>query len=299
MRFEDRETWGDVLDSHTPRAKGMTINRSMPVIYNTWPSLIDLLDDTFKNKYNEQLWKGYSNGYHNDQSWWGIKGGIPAVENAIRNGWSEGLEKARAALDKVEVPRFQSIKRRKMRGDFGDEIDMQSVYSGNLDRAWTRTRRQMSPSRSPKRITIIVDSALSSSVDARNAFWTGAVALRLNDALQESGRNVQIVSTFTCQYPGEYVNCPTVVLKDYADPLEPEVIAATLSLAGFARSTMFRAAALFEKDINSSWGFPVHMFIPKQFRESSDSVFLISDIWSKEAAEKKIAEMVKEIGGEA
>ena len=109
---------------------------------------------------------------------------------------------------------------------------------------------------------------------------------------------MQIISTSNASY-NNYMLSSNVVIKDYTQPIEPEVVAATLCLAGFLRGPMFKAQALHEKNAEVHFGYPIAHFVPNAFRETSDSVFLLSKIFSKQEAERKIEELVGKIGGEA
>ena len=77
-------------------------------------------------------------------NWFGVEGGVDGVNKAIREGWPEGVKMAneiKEELGNVELPSAPCIKRKRRRGDFGEEVDMQKVYSGQLDTAWTQIQK--------------------------------------------------------------------------------------------------------------------------------------------------------------
>ncbi|MEW6358490.1 MAG: JAB domain-containing protein [Planctomycetota bacterium] len=69
------------------------------------------------------------------------------VENAediftyAKTGWTDGVRRTTEALKCLGIPRISSFHRQRRQGDFGDYIDMQRIYSGDVARAWTKTVR--------------------------------------------------------------------------------------------------------------------------------------------------------------
>src|SRR5712672_397052 len=70
------------------------------------------------------------------ERWLGVEGGSSAVQRIFTEGWPEGVTRTLEALKGLQVRRATSIRRKRIRADFGDAIDMQRVYRGDLANAW-------------------------------------------------------------------------------------------------------------------------------------------------------------------
>ena len=129
-------------------------------------------------------------------SWYGFATQQAGID-AFRHGWPEGAERLEAALRDVTTDvRILSRKRKSEWADTGDDVDMQRVWSGGIDRAFRRTRRQHRTS--PGTVTIAVSQAISSGTPSDQLFWAGAAALRLAMNLENAGHTVEIVANTVC-----------------------------------------------------------------------------------------------------
>lgn len=151
----------------------------------------------------------------------------------------QGVERIEALLSGIVVPAPRSIRRRMTRGDHGDELDIQRVWQGDLDNAWTRAQRQvaMSPSR------ILIQSSIGCNANDDNArvAWRGVAAIALCDALTAAGYTVCLRAVYRGCLPSKsgtregLVNYD-VAIKNAADPLDVHkaacLIASTLLFRG-------------------------------------------------------------------
>lgn len=188
---------------------------------------------------NSGAWNQFANGFHG-ANWFGVdaeKEGAETVykttQRLIENGWTRGAE-LMAQVEGVDAPRATDIRRRMIWTDNGDEIEMQRVYSGNLDTAWRRTRRVNVSG--PVRVRIAVDALAHAIVDSAEMRWRGVAAMRLADALTEAGYMVEIESAF---HGGSFTKLGNVtlrvVVKPYDQPINLPVLAATTALPAFFR----------------------------------------------------------------
>ena len=229
------------------------------------------------------------------EEWWGVSGNYPAVKNLVSTGWHDGVEKANKALNALAVPRIKTVRRRKVRSDFGDHIDMQAVYGGSLDKAWESTRREAGVMQQGNTVTIAVNLSAAWNVTADRMFWKGAVVTILCDELQKSGRNIRIVgySPQSGVYRNGGSKCVLITLKNYQDPLNINVLATTTALSGFFRSYIFKAIRLDENRVRSSLGIPMNDYKPNMLKEESNVVY-IEDVWSQCSAQQ----LINKIGGQ-
>jgi len=169
--------------------------------------------------------------------------GLPDIDqtvDAINHGWSEGVDKVMQATNDLQIDiESTCIKRRRRRSDFGDEIDMQSVYAGDIDRAWTTTARQRTSA--PKQLTVNIDLGANCQIKSDALFWRGAAALYLADKLTDSGYQVAINGCYAIAgvAKGRRNSGVIVPIKRREEPLNLPSLAATVCLAGFLRSALF------------------------------------------------------------
>ena len=171
----------------------------------------------------------------NRAEWYGIDNAptLPEVAAVVRSGWQDGAARTARASDALDVPRVPSIRRRRIRGDHGDAIDIDRVYSGALDTAWSRVAR--AECSAPPRVLIAVDSIAIAYQRAEAMFWKGAAATALADALTAAGYAVKCISAFEGNNYGHRVSC-RVTCKDYRAPWDLATAAASLALPGFFRA---------------------------------------------------------------
>jgi hypothetical protein len=195
---------------------------------------------------NADVWECIA-GLHNDgaePSWWGVRDRAAAID-AVNNGWADGVKRLFDAMGHIEAPAPTSIRRRKARGDFGDEIDMQAVYAGTLDRAWrTRQRKTVQHART---VSIVMQVGAVSEIHAEQMFWRGAACVVLADALTQAGYNVEINGYSACAGLGPDDVDVTLLfpIKASTDPLDVAAIASVVCLGGFHRHFIFKARCAF------------------------------------------------------
>lgn len=174
--------------------------------------------------------------------WLGAPTAREAMERATK-GWAEGAQRALSMMDGVDVEPPESIKRRTMRADQGDELDVHSVYRGDLNRAWSRRTRSPMRARLTIRLVARIDASFTAS--AESLFWRGAAVLKLTDMLEAAGYRVEIIGG---QYfsrvdsSTDHAMLTSFTLKDAGAPLDVEQVAGVLCNAGFFRTFGFRSA---------------------------------------------------------
>lgn len=173
------------------------------------------------------------------REWYGLKQeGIGTLAGVARmatcDGWQRGADMLARIRETLDVPRLGSIKRRRIRSDRGDTIDMQRVYTGQLDTAWTRTART-NKVHNP-RVFIMVDSLASGGMDAETMMWRGAAATMLGDLLSEAGYSVSIASGFIGYTSSRELMDVRVAIKPYNAPWDLNSAAAAVCSPAFFRA---------------------------------------------------------------
>jgi hypothetical protein len=176
-------------------------------------------------------------------AWFGVDT-YSDVQMLLNTGWPNGVARMLEALQGIAAPQAAtSIKRRKTRGDHGDEFDWQAAAQGMTDIAWTRpVLRQIAASRT---VTLFCDLTHGSTymTGAEQFFWRGAAMLYLADSLSAAGYNVRIIGAvrqrlLTALSPIRQFN---VQIKQPDMPVDLNSLASSLCLAGFTRTLIFSA----------------------------------------------------------
>lgn len=206
----------------------------------------DCMSDMIEDKVSEKCSSAYSYFYdsykNNGVSWYGWSMGIEGARHYLQNGWPEELERVRSLLPEIEIPVMRTVRRRHHRAAMGNELDITRVYSGDIDRAWDATYRDAQENRGKFNAVVVVNCATSSRTKSSEAFWRGASAAMLVDAIQKSGRSVQVVLNSTVDSVDRNNNSfnMSVTIKDFDEPLDIERLIVACSI-GFYRSEVFKS----------------------------------------------------------
>jgi len=234
-------------------------------------------------------WHGLENDAKRDEP------GCAAVRRLITQGWERGVALMQEVAASVDLPTPQSIRRRRVWGDFGDEVEMQRVWQGNIDMAWQRMSK--TSGLGPQRVRIVVDSVAHAGLGADTMRWRGVAALRLADALTEAGYSVQVESAFEACSPESYRL--RVIVKQYTDPLDLSSLAATAALPGFFRALIHQWQYYISKGYIPSCGYNVQSLDPANFVDPNDegsAMFVASQkLKSAEDASNWVTECIRSL----
>lgn len=173
-----------------------------------------------------------------ERSWLGVSS-VSELRSVLKNGYPAGVAK----LEQItvgELPAPQDIRRRRVRSDQGDELDMQAVYRGDLSRAWSRTKRQSR--NSVRSVSIVIDLCGNASVTSDQLFWRGAAGLRLANELTNAGYSVAVygaAGAVRIDSTGDHRLAQFVEIKAEDSPLDMDRLASLTCLAGFFRTSLF------------------------------------------------------------
>jgi hypothetical protein len=189
------------------------------------------------------------------ERWFGAPS-FAVLQERLTKGWSEGVDR----LMKIALRDFDtvSIRRRRIRSDQGDEVDMQAVWRGDMSRAWTRTRRQARAG-GVRTVTIVCNLGGSASTSSEKLFWRGASALRLADALTTAGYNVAIIGGEVGSDTGDSKDIQLaqfIEIKAADQPLDLSALASITCMAGFFRTALFAGICVGADMVGdaASWG---------------------------------------------
>lgn len=177
-------------------------------------------------------------GGGSNTSWWGART-LEQARELMANGWSEGA--ARIAELECEAPHVESTRRRRVRAEQGDELEVQALLRGDLSRAWTRTRRQSRPGL--RVIRLLVNVGGPSRTTASELFWRGAAALRAVEALEGAGYSVELWAGSGAEKCSSSIDRAAVFccIKSSDTPLDLSRLAGLVALPAWFRTEVFAA----------------------------------------------------------
>lgn len=203
-----------------------------------------------------------------------------------RNGWAAGVNLLSDIPADDEPPAPRTVRRRMRWGDYGDDVDMQRIWAGQLETAWRRPTKAQA--HGPARFRIIVDSIAPSGENAASMRWRGVAALRLSDALTEAGYSVQVESGFIARGNEDANNkyVLRVIVKPYEAPLDLAALAATTVLPAFFRALGHEWYLIAAPRQITSNAFYVNPLDVKLFSNANDAAPLILATGAVNSAER-------------
>lgn len=278
-------------------------------------SIVELLDYKCENT-NASKFKEYIYGESSQSSSWIGKtnSSNKDVINHALGGDSKMcedlLEKIAAFREQIGADRVDfhdslpKIKRKRIKSDFGDSVDIHKVYQGQLDTAWDRMIRVESPKTSPL-VTLCIDICGSSMENCTDSFWRAAVALHVSNELQSAGKSVKIVVAECAEGAMRDTHkllSNSIVIKDFNQQVAIERIAA-MTHFGFLRTYMFGVMCVQDYACYSHLGSPADLTeenMPIHLREEIETghvKFLhIGRVRGSREAEMELKKIYKRIG---
>jgi hypothetical protein len=134
------------------------------------------------------------------------------------------IKRIERAAAHIKLPPKMDLRRRRVRGSEGDDLDIFAVYRGRLDIAWERTQRR--PITASPMVSIVVNTICNGGEDASVISFRGAVGIVLAQLLERFGYRVRIVFAMGGNIIGGNEKFSVrAVLKDYGKPVNQEAIA--------------------------------------------------------------------------
>jgi hypothetical protein len=198
------------------------------------------LTQPWKISSNKERAENYITKNHGDFGWYGVPS-LDDFHNALANGHAEGLKAIENMLEQVnaKLPRAVGIGRKIVRGDQGDELDIDAVNRGDVSRAWTSRRRLIKRGRSAVRI--VCDIAGNSTVSAESLRWRGVAAMTLAEIMTKAGYKTEIVAGFFVMKCAKNVHevITTITVKAIGTHPDKGLLSTALCLSGFFRTWGF------------------------------------------------------------
>jgi hypothetical protein len=180
-----------------------------------------------RNTQNREFTKEADGGYNWSEDWTGGANTTAKAVAAMSGQYASGaaiIKRIETASANIKLPPKVDLRRRRVRADHGDELDITAVYRGRLDIAWERTQRR--PVTASPMVSIVVNMICQGGADASVMSFRGAVGIVLAQLLERFGYRVRIVFAMGGTIAGADEKFSVrAILKDYGKPVNQEAIA--------------------------------------------------------------------------
>lgn len=197
---------------------------------------------------------------------------------------------------KTSLQTIKKVKRKRIKSGIGDELDINKVYQGNSDTAWSKMIRIESDVKHHL-VTIFVSIGGSWKLKVNDTIWRCAAILKLNNELQAAGKSVKIIvgHGYSEVMRGTRKRLTTsITVKKYNETLSPERLAAMTNI-GFHRVFGFASQDCQEKQVISHRGIPHNVsegFMPihleEEIKAGHTKPIFLSGITSSYGAEQEL-----------
>lgn len=246
-------------------------------IYKHYPSISEFMDVKHHpiNNNHYSVKNNYAPMQTSPMQWYGTRS-REELDDFIQHGWKEGIERAEEIkseiTSEIDMEVMPIPRRRRVFGDHGDEVDMQKVYAGNLDSAWSSCRRTNVVERPIKKVFVSIDATGGTS--AEQMFYKGVCGYILTDLLENSGYRVELVGFYggTGCFVSESRHLYTeVCFKRSDEPFDPNRLIVATALGGFFRYHGFKDILSNPYKALLGLGGAVHS-VPSELRNEDDIV---------------------------
>lgn len=250
----------------------------------------------------------FSSHRPDSMSWLGVPGGWREIIQKTSYGWPDLRKQLEAMMQgiELEIPRLEThtaIRRRKrVRSDHGDVLDMHRVYNGELDKAWELPTRIERMAVNTKRVTLAFDVTANGGVRHDEAMWRAALCTLLTDRLAQLGRVFEVwVIDSTCNPFQDYGAPPNLwsswCVKASGDPIVMDRLCAMVSV-GYMRICGFVAEGCGPWTVSSGFGGALNSGLPASLRERQDggeAVIRIGECYNRWQVIQEFARAIAEV----
>ena len=227
---------------------------------------------------------------------WDRKTSWDGLMKLIKEGWAEGAVKAlklAKEISNADMSKLDniSVKRRRVRSSQGDYLNMEKVYAGRLEEAWTTFMRNRAIK--SRRISLVCGWGGNCGRTADQMFWTGAVALALTHLWEKAGYRVAIKALGCCEWHSDNsISGQMLEVKKHGQPVNPGFLATMLCHSAAFRKVCFLAKTQSTTSvINDGLGYPMapHTLDITQSRFIDPQSIVLDKVYSKESAMEALA----------
>lgn len=219
---------------------------------------------------------------------------LSELKTILADGWNEGVKRAKKIQSHFQkelvIPPQTVNRRRRVHGDHGDEIDMQKVYSGELDKSWATCRRTQFVAKPV--IKIMTNIGGNSKRTGDELFYKGVCSAVLTDLLESNGYRVEVIGYQHTAKPFLDVDAPRytyqeIVFKRADGPLDFNRLLTCTALSGWYRYHGFKADLSYPSKVRGGLGVSLEL-PPDEFYDGGMNTVTINNVYSEYEAFHKI-----------
>lgn len=226
----------------------------------------------------------------------------------ILHGAPEMRDRMLEMMDQIHLPAAAlrpelTQRRRRSRGDFGNEVDIHRVYQGRSDIAWDKIHTEKVMAHGNRLVHMVIDISAPLLEHADGSMWLGAAVMRIHEALTRMGVSTAISVYGACH--GLWTRGPattgmvSILVKDYGAPLREEQLAVMSHLGTFR--TLILPLLTIEgraRNLQEGMGYAVSDYnLRVQSAEEDErrggNVVTVGKAFNQEQAERLIYEFVQ------
>ena len=208
------------------------------ILRRTYSSVAEACDAALRgspiNHRNQPLletWRKKKTG-----SWYGLDTpmDISELSSLVRGGWAAGARKLFDTAGKITAPKVESLTRKSEWRDQGEELNLDKLYSGEIDTMWRGFKPQIKKSGRSRVVKIVYGLACYAGQSNESLFWSGACAAVLSDALVKAGYSVAVDGLIRGRNKGHEFEL-TIKIKGSESMMSVASLAGVACLSGFFR----------------------------------------------------------------
>ena len=200
---------------------------------------------------------------------------------------------------------IKSTKKVRVRRDFGDELDIHAIYTGQLDKAWSSMVRCPSEIEAPL-VTLLINIGGLWSASVTDSLWRAAATLKIVDDLTKSGKSVKVIAggiSSNAIIGDSRPQTTSIVVKNYNEQISVERLAAMTHL-GFYRTFCFGAKCAGKGRLSGGLGQTMDYseesgMIPANIKQEIDEgktkIVIVGKIMSGSGAVREIEKAKKQL----
>ena len=221
---------------------------------------------------------------HSGSSWWNFNRSGKDILEMLMNGDPAFYEQVKTKMSELNVTlskpdnsnyKHKVRRRKRVKGDFGNEVDIHAVRQGRIDRAWTNTKHELRDSQDTRLVYLVLNTVLPGGQEADGVNWRTALMMLVHDDLVRLGKSVAVSLAWKTNATFIHDNNSTanvmyVPIKTSNQRLSPEHFA-TYGSAAYARLIMmYRMHAMCEWQVTGSYGHCLNSFevLPKPLADA-------------------------------
>lgn len=268
---------------------------------------------TAQDRINRSMSRGFGDGEWYDRNL-NTRTGQQVLEKLLEPAdcfWTNIQEKlAELTPPKNENAVFRQMKRKRkrVRADHGNDLNIHDVFQGRIDRAWTGTKFEDREVQDNKIIHLVVNSSLNGNIAAREAEWRTAATIAIYNELLRLNKSVAIYmvrtshNCFTDQN-ANWINTFMVPIKKIGTTMSPKHLAAFCSATFTRMVMMYKYSNMIEgKTPTTGYGYATsEKCLPHSLRTLHDRgqrVIYVPHCFSLTQAKAAIETVIKEVKGD-